>query len=73
MARQDLLVGVITVFCSAHLLFFDRWFLEKTRIGQRLTGWFGPDRDIWILRGLSLVGMIFGGLLAAGIIRPVKW
>ncbi len=73
MFRQDLLVGVITAFFCAHLLFFGRWFLEKTKNGQRLTRWFGPDRAIWVLRGLAILGMLFGGLLASGIIRPVQW
>ena len=73
MNRQDLAVGVIAAFSCAHLLYFGRWFLEKTKNGQRLTGWFGPDRAIWVLRGLAIAGMIFGGLLGAGIIRPMKW
>ena len=73
MTRQDVLVGLITVFCCAHLLFFGQWFLEKTKNGHRLTHWFGPDQAIWVLRGLAIMGTIFGGLLAAGIIRPVQW
>ena len=73
MSRQDLLVGGVTVVCCAHLLFFGRWFLEKTKNGQRLIRWFGPEQSIWVLRGLAILGMVFGGLLAAGIIRPVQW
>ena len=52
--------------------FNERWILEKTTKGQRLIHWFGPATASWIFRGLTLLGVVFGGLLAAGVIRPIQ-
>jgi len=73
MLRHNVLVGGTIVLLCALLLPKERWLLEKTAKGQRLIHWFGPGSAVWVLRGLIAAGMIFGGLLAAEIIRPVQW
>ena len=50
-----------------------QWFLENTRKGQRFVKIFGEERAIWAWRVLLLLGVIFGTLLATGIINPIHW
>ena len=67
------MVGIIVVvFCTA-ILFHERWVLEKTSKGQSLVRWFGAAAALWVLRVATVFGAIFGGLLAAGIVRPIQW
>jgi hypothetical protein len=67
------MVGTIfVVFCTT-ILFHERWVLEKTSKGQSLVRWFGPAAAIWVLRTATFFGVIFGSLLAAGIVRPIQW
>jgi hypothetical protein len=73
MIRQNVLVGVIVVALCVMVASRDRWVLDHTKKGKRLVDWFGPDRAIWVLRLLLFIGIVFGGLLAAGIIRPIQW
>jgi hypothetical protein len=73
MTRQDLLIGSVVAAFSLLLVFNGHWFLDKTAKGQRLIRWFGPERGLWVLRGLASAGIVFGLLLANGIIRPIQW
>ena len=73
MMRQDVLVGSVVAFLCLLLIVYERWFLEKTGNGRRLIRWFGPDRGRWVLRGLAVAGILFGILLASGVIRPIQW
>ncbi len=75
MARlsQDMVMGTAIVLVCLILLFRERWFLAETGKGQRLVRRFGIARAVWILRGLLLVIAILGGLLAGGIVRPIRW
>lgn len=73
MPRHQILMGIAVAAISLLGLCNGRWFLENTKKGQRLIGWFGPDRAILVLRGLFLLAMVLGILLAADVIRPVRW
>lgn len=67
-----LMGGLIVVLCGL-VGSKERWVLENSKNGQRLVRWFGQHSAIWVLRGLVAFGMIFGALLAIGIIRPIQW
>jgi hypothetical protein len=66
-------MGTAIVLSCAAGLYHQRWFLDHTRKGQRLIRRFGDTGGTWVLRGLLIVGMALGGLLAAGVIHPVRW
>ncbi|HEY4259556.1 MAG TPA: hypothetical protein VGM98_05345 [Schlesneria sp.] len=70
---QDTAMGIAIVLVCLMLLFRDQWFLVQTTKGQRLVQRFGVTRALWIFRGLLLALAILGGLLAAGIIHPIRW
>ena len=73
MIPEHVIVGGI-VFALCTLLFFNGdWFLRRTAKGQRLVEWFGAEKEPWVLKGLTALGMLFGALLAARIIRPIQW
>ncbi len=73
MNRQRVLVGSLIVVLCVLLFLKERWFLENTAKGRRLHRWFGPTQAPRVFRGLIVGGMIFGGLLASGVIRPIQW
>jgi hypothetical protein len=66
-------MGVALVLTCLLVLLRERWFLAETGKGQRLVKRFGVNGATWLLRGLLLAGAVFGGLLAGGVIQPVKW
>ena len=71
--QQHVLIGGLIMAMCLILVFRDRWFLTNTSKGERLIRWFGEFGGLWVLRGLLLSGIIFGGLLAMQIIRPIQW
>lgn len=71
--NDRILVGVVTALLCAWGLWAERWFLAETRKGRALVRRFGPERAAWILRALCAAGIVFGTLLAIGVIRPVQW
>jgi hypothetical protein len=71
--RQHVAVGMMVIALSLFVIAKERFILEKTHKGQRLVSWFGNDRALWVLRTLALLAILFGALLAAEIIRPIKW
>lgn len=73
MIDERILIGVLIVLLCLTGLWFEHWLLMQTKKGQRLVRWFGPGRALWILRTLLVAGVVFGILLASGIIRPVQW
>ena len=73
MPREQILMGVAIVVVCLFGLTKCRWFLEHTNKGKRLVEWFGESRAVYVLRGLYLVGILFGTLLALNVIRPVQW
>lgn len=70
---ENVLIGGAVLIFSLFGLIKEQWFLANTRKGQRLTEWFGPARAIWVLRVIFLTGIIFGALLASGLIQPIQW
>jgi hypothetical protein len=70
---QDLAMGIAIILACLLFLSQEQRFLSQTTKGQRLVQRFGPLRALWILRGLLLAIAILGGLLAAGIIHPIRW
>jgi hypothetical protein len=49
------------------------WLVEETRKGQRLGDWLGPAKAAQVLRIVLICGALAGGLLAVGILNPVRW
>lgn len=70
---QNTAMGIAIVLLSLLLLARDQWFLTETPKGKRLVNRFGPGKALWIFRGLLGLLAIVGGLLAADVIRPLKW
>jgi hypothetical protein len=73
MPKDQILIGAVTAALCAVGLLRGPWLLENTRKGQRLVRWFGGRRALWLLRGLLVLGIAFGVLLAVDVIRPVQW
>lgn len=73
MPRDQVFMGVAIAAACLAGLWKGRWFLTNTRKGRRLVGWLGENSALWILRGLLASGLLFGILLAGGIINPVRW
>jgi len=73
MIEEQTMMGVFIVLLCLTGLWADRWLLTRTKKGQRLVGWFGESRARWVLRGLFVAGILFGLLLARGIIQPISW
>lgn len=73
MPGEQIIIGTtVTVLCALGWL-MDEWFLDRTKKGKRLVGWFGRDKAVWVLRIFFAAGILFGTLLAADVIRPVRW
>ncbi|MCR9230157.1 MULTISPECIES: hypothetical protein [Gimesia] len=70
---ENVVIGLFVAAFSLWGLIKEKWFLAETRKGQKLTRWFGPARAVWVLRVIFLVGILFGLLLAGGLIRPIQW
>ena len=73
MIQQRVLVGSVIIVLCLMLFASERWFLGNTAKGQQLIRWFGSAAAPWVLRGLTIFGLLFGGLLATGVIRPIQW
>lgn len=72
LSENELIGGAVLIFSLIGLI-KEKWFMANTRKGQRLTEWFGPARAPWVLRCIFIIGMIFGALLATGMIQPIQW
>ena len=70
---QDTAMGIAIILASLIILFREDWFLTETSKGRRLVQWLGSKRAIWALRCLLLLIAVMGGLLACGVIRPLRW
>lgn len=71
--KNRILVGCLVAALCLMLMTRETWFLENTMKGQRLVRWFGQHRAPLVLRTLLLLGMVFGAMLAYGIIQPLQW
>lgn len=71
--RDQILMGVgITTICLTGLA-RHRWFLANTRKGQALVDRCGEPGARYVFWLICLVGILFGTLLASGIVRPITW
>lgn len=73
MATEQVLIGGTTAALCLAGLRHAEWLLEHTRKGRRLATRFGDVGAARILKLLLLAGALFGGLLASGIINPIRW
>ena len=73
MTNERILIGTVTAALCLLGLWRHRWLLYETPKGQRLIGWFGEERALWVLRVLLVCGTVFGCLLALQVIRPIEW
>lgn len=73
MAFEQIFIGSATAILCLMGLGNVPWLLEHTRKGQRLVKRFGDPGATRILKLLLVAGAVFGGLLAAGIINPIRW
>ena len=71
--NEQILIGATTAALCALGLWKSAWLFAETRKGRRLAHWLGETRGLWALRGLLLAGAAFGVLLAADVIRPLRW
>jgi hypothetical protein len=69
---QIFMGAAIALLCLVGLV-RQRWLLDETSKGQRFVRRFGRDGAVWVLCGLLVCGAILGGLLAAGVINPIRW
>lgn len=70
--EQIIIGGATAALCLVGVWQAD-WLLEHTKKGRRLVAKFGDLQAARILRLLLLLGAVFGTLLAAGIISPIRW
>ncbi len=73
MPKDQILMGAAVALICTTGLCKARWLLEHTRKGQWLARKCGPPKAIWVLRLFLATGVVFGSLLAAGIINPIQW
>lgn len=73
MVREQVAMGLGVAALSLMGLVHAKWLIARTRKGQRLVNWFGPERGLLGLRIALLLTTVFGAALAAGWINPVCW
>lgn len=73
MSYDQIFIGGTTALLCLAGLWNEAWVLSETSKGRRLINWFGRQRAVWVLRILLGLGFLFGALLAAGVINPVRW
>jgi hypothetical protein len=71
--KEQIFIGIATAVLCVIGLAKSRWVLENTNKGEYLSKRLGPNRAAWVLRGLLVLGVLFGGLLAANILKPLQW
>ncbi|HID22309.1 MAG TPA: hypothetical protein EYP14_07900 [Planctomycetaceae bacterium] len=72
MRNDQTFMGIAVVAICAAGWWHARWFLSETKKGQRLVRWFGRQGALRVFRSLMIAGAVFGALLAAGIINPIR-
>ena len=71
--REQIVIGGLIAGLCLFGLWHDRWLLAETRKGQRLAGWLGTNRGLWVVRGCLGAGALLGISLAAGLLQPLQW
>jgi hypothetical protein len=69
--NEQQLIGSMLAVLGGVGWYHQRWLLEQTSKGRRLTGWFGPRGGLWSLRALLAGVVAFGIVLATNVIGPV--
>lgn len=62
----------VAVLCFAGLVKI-KWLITQTPKGQKLVKHFGEENALHLLRLFLILGILFGSLLATGIINPIQW
>jgi len=70
--EQNLMGIAIATICAWGLL-KSNWFLMNTKKGERLILRFGERMALQIIRCLFTLGVVFGVLLSADIVSPIRW
>ena len=73
MDDYHVLMGSLVAALCALGLWQAPWLLIQTRKGRRIAGRLGEQQGLLVIRLFCFAGVVFGVLLAAGIIRPVQW
>jgi hypothetical protein len=73
MQTEQIIIGGATAALCLTGLWQADWLIEHTKKGRRLVAKFGDPQATRILKLLLLLGALFGTLLAAGIINPIRW
>ncbi len=73
MAIEQMIIGGGTAALCLAGFWKVAWLLEHSRMGRRLVARFGDLGATRILKLLLLAGAVFGTLLAAGVINPIRW
>jgi hypothetical protein len=71
--NDQILMGVAISLVSLLGMFKLRWLTTNSTKGKKLVARFGEDKAFLILRILLLAMILFGTLLATGIINPIQW
>jgi hypothetical protein len=71
-ATQTAMGAMIVGLCLFGIWHRD-WMLVNSRYGRRLVIWFGPEGGRRALISFLLLGVVFGILLAADVVRPMHW
>lgn len=71
--QAHLFIGMMTTLFCLLGLWKTVWFLQHTAKGRRLEQRFGSDRAARLFRGLMVVGIVLGIMLASGILQPIEW
>ncbi len=70
---EQIFIGLMTAALCGAGMSAEVWFLTETRKGRKLVNVCGAKNSLWIVRGVFTAGIIFGLLLATGIVNPVQW
>ncbi len=73
MPREQILIGVLSAMLCVVGLCRESWLLAETPKGRKLVASLGGRRAQWVLRCLLAVGVLFGLLLALGVVNPLRW
>lgn len=73
MSRESLFLGIGTALIGAVGLLRQQWLLAETPKGRMLVESVGWARARW-LHGAACLGLlVFGALLATGVLAPWRW
>ena len=70
--EQTLMGTAVAVACVVGLK-HSEWLVKNTKKGRWLTERLGEKKALWSVRVFLVFGVLFGVLLAVGIVSPVTW